>query len=207
MWDLLNHDTTIPLLNRAIHAQYPPGSCFKTVTSVAAMNAGVFDPNWVVHCTGYFDIGNVHMVLKDEHGDVTYKDALTYSYNTYFATLGLKVGRDELARHRAQPEPGQPDQHHSARRAARLHSRYRVCPPRLQARVWRRRRRQHLDRPGQRAGHAAADGRPDVHVCEQRHGLAPPPGAVAGGSQRQGAQVLSDRGAAHRHLRSRNGCR
>ena len=95
-WQILNGDTTTPLLNRAIHAQYPPGSCFKTVTSIAAMNAGVFDPNWVVHCTGYFDIGNVHMVLKDEHGDVTYLEALTYSYNTYFATLGLKIGRDFL---------------------------------------------------------------------------------------------------------------
>jgi penicillin-binding protein 2 len=95
-WQLLNTDPTNPLLNRAIQAEYPPGSCFKTVTSVAAMNAGVFDPNWVVHCTGYFDIGNVHMVLKDEKGDITYKDALTYSYNTYFATLGLKVGRDVL---------------------------------------------------------------------------------------------------------------
>jgi penicillin-binding protein 2 len=95
-WQLLNTDTTNPLLNRAIHAQYPPGSCFKTVTSVAAMNAGVFDPNWVVHCTGYFDLGSMHMDLKDEHGDITYVDALTYSYNTYFATLGLKIGRDIL---------------------------------------------------------------------------------------------------------------
>jgi penicillin-binding protein 2 len=95
-WQLLNTDTTNPLLNRAIHAQYPPGSCFKTVTSIAAMNAGVFDPNWVVHCTGYFDLGNLHMDLKDEHGDITYLDALTYSYNTYFATLGLKIGRDIL---------------------------------------------------------------------------------------------------------------
>jgi penicillin-binding protein 2 len=60
------------------------------------MDAGVFDPNWVVHCTGYFDIGNVHMDLKDEHGDVTYLEALTHSYNTYFMTLGLKVGRDIL---------------------------------------------------------------------------------------------------------------
>ena len=96
-WQLLNTDNTNPLLNRAIHAQYPPGSCFKTVTSIAAMAAGVFDPNWVVHCTGYFDLDNSHrMELKDEHGDVTYLDALTYSYNTYFATLGEKIGRDFL---------------------------------------------------------------------------------------------------------------
>ncbi|MCE0483432.1 MAG: transglycosylase domain-containing protein [Methylacidiphilales bacterium] len=95
-WQLLNTDQFNPLLNRAIHAQYPPGSSFKTVTSIAAMDAGVFDPNWVVHCTGFFDIGNVHMVLPEEHGDVTYHEAFTYSYNTYFMQLGLKVGRDIL---------------------------------------------------------------------------------------------------------------
>jgi len=95
-WQALNGDELNPLLDRAIHAQYPPGSSFKTVTSIAAMDAGVFDPNWVVHCTGYFDIGNVHMVLPEEHGDVTYLQALTYSYNTYFMSLGLKVGRDML---------------------------------------------------------------------------------------------------------------
>ncbi|HEY0256843.1 MAG TPA: penicillin-binding transpeptidase domain-containing protein, partial [Candidatus Methylacidiphilales bacterium] len=83
-WNALNTDELNPLLNRTIHALYPPGSSFKTVTSIAAMTARVFDPNWVVHCTGYFDIGNVHMVLSDEHGDVTYLEALTYSYNTYF---------------------------------------------------------------------------------------------------------------------------
>jgi penicillin-binding protein 2 len=96
-WGMLNSDQYIPLLNRAIDAQYPPGSCFKTITSIAAMVAGVFDPNWVVHCVGYFDLDNSHrMKLPEEHGDVTYYDALTHSYNTYFATLGAKVGRDVL---------------------------------------------------------------------------------------------------------------
>jgi penicillin-binding protein 2 len=95
-WDVLNKGEFNPLLDRTIHAQYPPGSGFKTVTSIAAMRAGVFDPNWVVHCTGSFDLGSMHMDLKTEHGDVTYLDALTHSYNTYFATLGLKIGRDVL---------------------------------------------------------------------------------------------------------------
>ena len=36
------------------------------------------------------------MDLKTEKGDVTYLEALTHSYNTYFATLGLKIGRDVL---------------------------------------------------------------------------------------------------------------
>ncbi len=95
-WNALNTAQYNPLLDRTLHAEYPPGSQFKTVTSVAAMRAGVFDPNWVVHCTGFFDIGNVHMDLKNEHGDVTYLEGLTHSYNTYFITLGLKVGRDIL---------------------------------------------------------------------------------------------------------------
>jgi len=95
-WALLNTNEFHPLLDRTIHAQYPPGSGFKTVTSIAAMKAGVFDPNWVVHCTGSFDLGSMHMDLKTEKGDVTYLEALTHSYNTYFATLGLKIGRDIL---------------------------------------------------------------------------------------------------------------
>jgi penicillin-binding protein 2 len=95
-WQALNQDQYNPLLDRSIHAQYPPGSGFKTVTSIAAMRAGVFDPNWVVHCTGSFDLGTMHMDLKNEKGDITYLEALTHSYNTYFATLGLKIGRDVL---------------------------------------------------------------------------------------------------------------
>jgi len=96
MWNAINTAQYNPLLDRTLHAQYPPGSQFKTVTSIAAMRAGVFDPNWVVHCTGSFDLGSMHMDLKNERGDVTYLQALTHSYNTYFATLGLKVGRDVL---------------------------------------------------------------------------------------------------------------
>jgi penicillin-binding protein 2 len=95
-WDALNAAQFNPLLDRTIHAEYPPGSGFKTVTSIAAMRAGVFDPNWVVHCYGAFDLGSMHMDLRTEKGDVTYLQALTHSYNTYFAELGLKVGRDVL---------------------------------------------------------------------------------------------------------------
>ena len=95
-WKLLNSSEYNPLLDRSIHALYPPGSGFKTVTSIAAMKAGVFDPNWVVHCTGSFDLGSMHMDLKNERGDVTFLEGLTHSYNTYFATLGLKIGRDIL---------------------------------------------------------------------------------------------------------------
>jgi len=95
-WTLLTTDPFNPLLDRTIHAQYPPGSGFKTVTSIAAMRAGVFDPNWIVHCPGYLDVGSVHYTFPAEHGDIDYLDGLTHSYNTYFMALGLRVGRDIL---------------------------------------------------------------------------------------------------------------
>jgi penicillin-binding protein 2 len=95
-WNLLNTAEYIPLLDRSLHAEYPPGSGFKTVTSIAAMKAGVFDPNWVVHCPGYLDVGSVHFLFPAEHGDITYLEGFTHSYNTYFMSLGLKVGRDVL---------------------------------------------------------------------------------------------------------------
>jgi penicillin-binding protein 2 len=95
-WQLLNTDPYIPLLDRTLHAQYPPGSGFKTLTSIAAMKAGVFDPNWVYHAPGYFDIGDKHVIFSDEKGDVSYLEAFTHSWNTYFMTLGLKTGRDVL---------------------------------------------------------------------------------------------------------------
>ncbi len=95
-WNALNTAQFNPLLDRTIHAQYPPGSGFKTVTSIAAMRAGVFDPNWVVHCPGYLDVGSVHFNFPKEHGDITYLEGFTHSYNTYFMSLGLKVGRDIL---------------------------------------------------------------------------------------------------------------
>jgi penicillin-binding protein 2 len=93
-WNLLNSNQYNPLIDRTIHAQYPPGSGFKTVTSIAAMNAGVFDPNWVVHCPGYLDVGSVHFPFPKEHGDITFQEGFAHSYNTYFMSLGLKVGRD-----------------------------------------------------------------------------------------------------------------
>jgi penicillin-binding protein 2 len=95
-WQALSTAQFNPLLDRTMRAQYPPGSGFKTITSIAAMKAGVFDPNWVVHCTGSFDLGSMHMDLRSEHGDVTFLEGLSHSYNTYFATLGLKIGRDVL---------------------------------------------------------------------------------------------------------------
>jgi len=95
-WQAFTKDAENPLLDRVYQQQNPPGSTFKIVTSLAAMQAQVFDPNRTIHCPGYFQVGNVHYSLPQERGVVAYKAALAHSFNTYFFDLGLRIGRDNL---------------------------------------------------------------------------------------------------------------
>lgn len=84
----LLEDENKPLLDRAIKAQYPPGSIFKTVMGLVAMQEGVWDENKGVSCPGYFDYGGKRPMGCHGH---TYprnmKTALQHSCNAYFGEL------------------------------------------------------------------------------------------------------------------------
>lgn len=95
-WKALVNAQKNPLLNRAYRERHPPGSTFKVITSIAAMQAGVFDPERIIHCPGYFKVGNVTFLLPKETQSISYNEALTRSYNTYFMDLGLRAGRTAL---------------------------------------------------------------------------------------------------------------
>ncbi|ACX52632.1 penicillin-binding protein 2 [Ammonifex degensii KC4] len=88
-----------PLLNRALSA-YPPGSTFKMVTALAALEAGIINPDFTVFCSGYYRLGS-HIFrdwLSSGHGTVNLKRALQVSCNVYFWTVGQMTGIDRLAR-------------------------------------------------------------------------------------------------------------
>ena len=95
-WARLGDAKAAPLLDRAALAQFPPGSTFKIVTSLAAMRDGALDPGAVFHTDGVFDVGNITYRIPDEAGNWNYHDAFARSINVYFFNLGLKVGRDDL---------------------------------------------------------------------------------------------------------------
>lgn len=95
-WQGLVENSQKPLLHRVFRQHYPPGSVFKIVTTVASMQAGVFDPARRITCPGYYDVGNVHYALPREVGVVAFREAMAYSYNTYFFDLGLRTGRDQM---------------------------------------------------------------------------------------------------------------
>lgn len=100
----LNADQRHPLINRAIGASYSPGSTFKLVTTLAALETGKFDIHRSIYCNGGYKIGDRTFKCLGHHGSISFETALIKSCNTYFATLGDEVG--EVALRKAAAELG-----------------------------------------------------------------------------------------------------
>ena len=99
LWHSLNADEASPLFNRATLTRYPPGSTFKMLLAIAALETGTITPAWRVTCGGSFRYGN--KVFKDlhVHGSVDLVDAIQRSCNVYFYQLMLKTGLDTWSRY------------------------------------------------------------------------------------------------------------
>ena len=97
-WSQLNTDRLRPLQNRAIQGRYSPGSTFKAVVAVAALEEGVITPDFKVTCLGgatfYGRFFKCH--LKGGHGTMDLRHAIEKSCNTYFYTIGNLVGVDRI---------------------------------------------------------------------------------------------------------------
>jgi penicillin-binding protein A len=97
----LNRDANAPLLNRNTQAGYPPGSTFKVVTAIAAMDSGEFTPDSTVSGRNLKPISGVPLRNFDNEnfGDITLTDALTHSVNTVWATVGERLGKATMAKY------------------------------------------------------------------------------------------------------------
>lgn len=100
-WRRLIQDPHHPLQNRAVQNTYPPGSVFKIVMAVAALEEQVVDPSHKVFCRGYSMIYDHRYRCWNPagHGSVDLADALKYSCNVYFHQLGQKLEIDTIARY------------------------------------------------------------------------------------------------------------
>jgi penicillin-binding protein 2 len=94
LWRSLNADPTHPLFNRATLTRYPPGSTFKMILALAALENNVVTPGWRVSCGGAFRLGN--KVFKDlhVHGSTDMIESIQRSCNVYYYQVMLKVGLD-----------------------------------------------------------------------------------------------------------------
>ncbi|WP_366655146.1 penicillin-binding protein 2 [Fodinicurvata sp. EGI_FJ10296] len=98
-WRSLINDQYAPLTNKALAGQYAPGSTFKMITALTAIENGIAGPNHSVFCPGHMDLGNhrFHCWRRGGHGWLTLVDALAESCDTYFYDLSRRVGVDRLS--------------------------------------------------------------------------------------------------------------
>ncbi|MBU1007242.1 MAG: penicillin-binding protein 2 [Candidatus Omnitrophica bacterium] len=91
-------DKGMPLLNRAIMGQYPPGSLFKVAVALAGLDTGKIDQRTSFTCRGKLKVGNgtFHCWNRDGHGVVDLHRAVSESCNVYFYNVGLLLGVDEM---------------------------------------------------------------------------------------------------------------
>ncbi|WGF90107.1 penicillin-binding protein 2 [Marinivivus vitaminiproducens] len=98
-WKALTADTLAPLVNKAVTGQYPPGSTFKMVVAMAALEAGAIDPATRIRCTGRTWLGGhaFHCWRKEGHGSLSVVNALAQSCDCFFYEAARRVGIDRIA--------------------------------------------------------------------------------------------------------------
>ena len=98
-WKELTTDEWVPLQNRAIQNQFPPGSTFKAFVAAAALHLGVINEQTTVFCPGSFWFGgrSYRCWRRGGHGTVNVHAALRSSCDVFFYTIGVKLGIDRLA--------------------------------------------------------------------------------------------------------------
>ncbi|MEW5895468.1 MAG: penicillin-binding protein 2 [Candidatus Omnitrophota bacterium] len=88
-----------PVLNRVIKGQYPPGSVFKTVMSVAGLSEEKVNRNTTYHCPGFYKLGNRNFKCAHIHYSQNIIQALGHSCNVFYYNLGLVIGPELITRY------------------------------------------------------------------------------------------------------------
>ena len=97
-WRQLNTGQDKPLFNRAVAGMYPPGSTFKPMVAIAALENKQATRGTRFSCPGYFQLGDARFRcwLRTGHGSIDMREAIEQSCNTYFCELGLACGYDRV---------------------------------------------------------------------------------------------------------------
>ncbi|ARO13937.1 Peptidoglycan glycosyltransferase [Ketogulonicigenium robustum] len=98
-WTGLNENMYRPLAAKAFQGTYPPGSTFKAVTALAAMEAGVLTPEETIYCRGFVEVSGTrfHCWRAGGHGNVNFNDSLKFSCDCYYYEVSQRVGIDAMA--------------------------------------------------------------------------------------------------------------
>ena len=99
-WTELNEDPKRPLYNKAVQGTYPPGSTWKLIDAVIALEAGLVDftTRMPVACSGGYQYGSRYFRCWETrgHGSLDLSGAIAKSCNVYFYQLGLRIGLNRM---------------------------------------------------------------------------------------------------------------
>lgn len=99
IYNQLVKDPGVPLLHRAIQSQYPPGSTWKMLVAIAALQEGLINENSTIPCPGGFTFGGRTWKCHGVHGATSLRRAIQGSCNTYFCALALKLGMSKMEKY------------------------------------------------------------------------------------------------------------
>ena len=97
-WQELTNNDHKPLLNKVMGGTYPPGSTFKTVLALAAVEAGIATPDFHVNCNGVYNFGGhaFHCWQHKGHGTLNIVGALQHSCDVFFYETSRRLGIDKI---------------------------------------------------------------------------------------------------------------
>lgn len=99
-WELLNNSPDKPMVNRAMHGQYPPGSTFKPFMALAGLELNKRTPSYGINDPGFFSLPGTSHRYRDwkvgGHGFVDLHKSLVISCDTYYYGLAVDLGIDNI---------------------------------------------------------------------------------------------------------------
>ncbi len=104
-WNEYNNNPNHPLVNKAIQVSYSPGSTFKMVSAIAALESGVVSTTEQINDTGVYELGNrtwncwYYTDYHVGHGWLDVYGAIKNSCNYYFYEVGNRMGIDNLVKY------------------------------------------------------------------------------------------------------------
>ncbi len=104
-WNNYNNNKNHPLVNKAMQVSYSPGSTFKMVSAIAALESGVVTTTERINDTGVYKLGNrtwncwYYTDYHVGHGSLNVSGAIKNSCNYYFYEVGKRMGIDKLVKY------------------------------------------------------------------------------------------------------------
>lgn len=99
----LRDSLDLPLFNRALRGQYPPGSTIKPIIALAGLETKSATTHFTIWDNGWYQLENDERIYRDwkrqGHGRVNLNDAIVESCDTYFYGLGFKMGIDNMSKY------------------------------------------------------------------------------------------------------------